>query len=323
MRSLLNINLFIVLLLTISCSNRQDELRNIIIKHPSWQYNYYKYKANKPDVPTDKLFRLGFGPSDTALPVDKLKGVEIIDANSTSLTYVPEEIRNLDSLKSLNLTWTKLNYFPRVVFEMPQLVSLDLAFRDSSIVVDTLAHNFSKLPDLELLSLISCRLSDIPQPVTKLKRLKYLSLSQNIITVPTSSIGRLDSLIELDLSQNKIESLPNELSYLRLLEELNLYDNKLTLFPLSICQLTSLRHLDFRYNDIKTLPDQILNMKSIENLDFGNNINLHITKEFAEQINRRLPNLKTLVLNGTNHTEKEMGKLKKIFKDKIILYLKD
>lgn len=323
MRTVLNINLFTLLVIIASCSNGQNAINNTSSQHPSWQDNYYKYKTNKPDLPADKLFRLGFNPSDTALPVDKLKGVEIINANSTSLAYVPEDIKNLASLKSLNLTWTKLNYFPRAVFEMPQLVSVDFAFRDSSVTVDTLAYNFSKLPDLELLSLISCRLRDVPEAVTNLKRLKYLNLSQNRITVLSSNIGRLDSLIELDLSQNRVESLPSELSNLQHLEELNLYDNKLKVFPLRICQLSSLRELDFRYNDIKTLPNEILNLKSIQNLNFGNNPNLHITKEFAEQINRRLPNLKTIFLDGTHHSDKEMAELTKIFKDKIIFYLKD
>ena len=306
-----------------SCSDGQNATSNTSTQHPSWQENYYKYKTNKPDVPANKLFRLGFKPEDTVLPIGNLKGVEIINANSTSLAYVPEDIKYLASLKSLNLTWTKLSYFPKVVFEMPQLVSLDFAFRDSSVTVDTLARNFSKLPDLELLSLISCRLRDVPEPVTKLRRLKYLSLSQNSITVLSSSIGRLDSLIELDLSQNKIKSLPSALSNLQLLEELDLYDNKLTSFPLSICQLSSLRDLDFRYNDLKTLPNEILNLKNIQNLNFGNNTNLHITKEFAEQINSKLPNLKTIFLDGTHHTQKEMAELTKVFKDKIIFYLKD
>jgi Leucine-rich repeat (LRR) protein len=304
-----------------SCSTRQDEKNISQKKHPSWQNNYYKYKTNKPDVPEDKLFRLGFEPDDTVLQLEKLKGVEIINANSTSIDYIPENLKTLSSLKSLNLTWTKLDYFPRVVFEMPQLVSLDFAFRDSIVTVDTLTHNFLKLPNLELLSLISCGLRRIPEPITELKRLKYLNLSQNSLRTLSINIGRLDSLIDLDLSQNKIEGLPNELRNLKFLEKLNLYDNSFTSFPISTCNLINLRELDLRYNDIRTLNQEILNLKNIENLDLSNNPNLNISKELAELINKNLSNLKTFYLVDTNHTEREKVELTNIFKHKIIFDL--
>ncbi len=323
MRQLLHYRILILLLVNFSCSNGQRKPIDNLVTHPSWQANYYKYKTNKPNLPAHKIFRLGFEPIDTTLPIDNLSRVEIINANSTSLAFIPETILRLDSLKSLNLTWTNLNYFPRVVFQMPQLISLDFAFRDSCITLDTLAYNFTRLKNLELLSLISCQLRNVPESVTNLKRLKYLNLSQNKIKFLDNRIGNLDSLIELDLSQNKLINLPNDLSKLQSLEQLNLYNNKLTILSETVCQLNNLRDLDFRYNNIKSLPKEILNLKSIESLDFSNNESLNITNEFAKEINRKLPNLKSIVLINTNHTDNQILDLIKIFKDKVIFFVTD
>ena len=305
------------------CLSGQDKKSNTKKKYPSWKDNYYKYSSNNPVISAKKLFRLQATPSDTTLPVDKLKGVEIINANGAFLTYISESIKDLQSLKSLNLTWTHLNYFPKVVFKMPQLICLDLAFRNSSVIVDTLTHNFSMLPNLELLSLISCKLNDVPDQVTRMRRLKYLDLSQNSIEILSDSIGKLDSLIDLDLSQNKIDHLPGNLRNLKYLENLSLNNNQLTSFPLIIFKLSNLQELDLRNNDIRTLPQDLLQLGNIRILKINNNPNLYISSEFAQQLNKGCPALEKIFLDGTTYRNYEITEFKKIFTSRITFFRND
>ena len=118
--------------------------------HPSWQDNFYRYRnTNAPNISSDRFFRLNSSDKDTTITnLLDFPETEIININSSSIKHIPSDITKLKELKALNVTWTDFNKFPRILFELPNLISLDIAFRDTTIVVDTLCYNFKRLKNI-------------------------------------------------------------------------------------------------------------------------------------------------------------------------------
>ena len=87
-----------------------------------------------------------------------------------------------------------------------------------------------------------------------------------------------------------------------------------------IDKLDSLAGLDLSGNSLDTLPTELNKLHFLEFLNLSDNPNLHITKEFAEQLNNNLPYLKSILLFGTKFSNEEGDAFAKIFKNKAILY---
>lgn len=293
---LFNFVILTILFLT-SCGQEQGDTA---ATHPSWQDNFYRYRnTNAPNISSEKFFRLNSSDEDTTISnLLSFPKTEIININSSSIKHLPTDITKLKELKALNITWTDFNHFPRIIFELPNLVSLDIAFRDTTIIVDTLCYNFERLKNLELLSLISCDLTDLPLPLTKMRRLKYLSLGVNKIRVITSPIGNLDSLIEVDFSQNDLTELPKD-----------------------FFKLKNLKVADFSNNNISILPSNIIELNKLKEINLMNNPNFKLSTDLAKQIKKNWKNLKTILLVGTNHTESDIKELNEILPGKIVFFV--
>jgi len=306
--------IFLLILFT-TCAND-----NIYKNHPKWQYNYILYKSYKSLYRENKNYVLDFKSGDTILDTKKLMNKEIAIFHNSKLSVISEEIKKNKSLKCLILNGTNLKSFPQVIFEMPQLIRLDFAFSCNTDRNDSFIE-FKKLRNLELLSLSSCSLNDLPEPITELHRLKYLNLSQNKIGDFSCKVGKLDSLIELNLSWNKIQILPKEIANLCFLEILNLSCNKITSFPFVITSLYKLQEIDLSNNDIKELPVEILNLKNLRTINLMSNSKFHLSKEFAIKLKKHLPYLEEIDLVGTFHSDKEIKELMTIPKLKIIFHV--
>lgn len=117
-----------------SCRPKQGDT---VVMHPSWQDNFYKYRnTNAPNISPERFFRLNSSDKDTAISnLLHFPKTEIININSSSVKHLPIDITQLKELKALDITWTDFHQFPRILFELPNLVSLDIAFRDTTIVI--------------------------------------------------------------------------------------------------------------------------------------------------------------------------------------------
>lgn len=74
----------------------------------------------------------------------------------------------------------------------------------------------------------------IPAGIFKLRQLRLLDLSNNLLTELTNSIGDLVGLKVLRLANNSVEVIPATLGNLSLLEELNLAKNRIKILPREI-----------------------------------------------------------------------------------------
>ncbi|MFT6749221.1 MAG: Leucine-rich repeat (LRR) protein [Flavobacterium sp.] len=148
--------------------------------------------------------------------------------------------------------------------------------------------DWSKLSNIEYLSLENDHLKELPTFIVNLKKLKVIDLSgndfkqlpkefsllQNLeeiylnnekdLDLPNtlSVLSKLPKLKTLHLENDNIDSLPVEILNLKNLEELYLTNNKLLDIP-KIETLEHLKYLDLKKNKIK--PE----LQDIKNLNFG------------------------------------------------------
>ncbi len=114
--------------------------------------------------------------------------------------------------------------------------------------------NFRYLHYLESLDLSGNDLTEIPDWVQNLPRIKRLYLNDNKITEIPSWIGNLESLEELHLGNNKITKIPKSISKLDNLISLVINHNEITKIHPAIASLENLHLIDASYNQLTHFP---------------------------------------------------------------------
>ncbi|KAF7117145.1 hypothetical protein RHSIM_RhsimUnG0000600 [Rhododendron simsii] len=114
-------------------------------------------------------------------------------------------------------------------------------------------------------SLLSKKVLD--EILSRLTRLRLLSLPLYMIKELPHSIGNLKHLRFLDLSDTRIKELPESICTLYNLETLLLSDcHLLTTLPVGIVKLILLRHLDLSGTNLKKMPMHISRLKDLQQL---------------------------------------------------------
>ena len=123
------------------------------------------------------------------------------------------------------------------------------------------------------LYLYNCELTELPEWIGKLVKLKSLSLWENNLTQLPESFGNLVKLKELDLYSNDLTDLPDSIGKLVNLESLDLRGNNLTQLPEWIGSLVKLKELELSGNDFSKQYKSHLKADLKTNLP---NCNVHI-----------------------------------------------
>ena len=146
------------------------------------------------------------------------------------------ESGQLDGIKQLNIS-EKLTVFPHAIFRLANT--------------------------LEILDLSDNLLTDLPDELIKLSKLKIIFASQNKFKHLPSVLGRLPHLEMIGFKSNKINHVPEE-SMPRQLRWLILTDNQLTKLPESLGYCHKLQKLALAGNQLTTLPDSLSQAKNLE-----------------------------------------------------------
>ncbi|XP_039635795.1 malignant fibrous histiocytoma-amplified sequence 1 homolog isoform X2 [Perca fluviatilis] len=169
---------------------------------------------------------------------DDIAEIEVLNLGNNALQTLPDGLgSSLNSLRILVLRRNKFTAVPRAVFELGQLLELDMS------------HN--------------C-LRSLSEGVGQLKMLKKLCISHNRIQCLPAQIGALQSLEELDVSFNDLRDFPRSFGGLAKLRTLDADHNKLNAFPAEILALGELEELDCSGNKFETLPADIVKLRSIK-----------------------------------------------------------
>ncbi|EDV23062.1 uncharacterized protein TRIADDRAFT_57945 [Trichoplax adhaerens] len=115
--------------------------------------------------------------------------------------------------------------------------------------------------------------------ISKLKKLKYLNLSNNKLTdLPDDFKDCSRNLQELNLASNYLTSLPNYIGSFISLLELDLSYNLISSLPTSLCRLTSLITLNLAGHQLKVLPSGLDQLSLLKNLNLSGMPVMEITE---------------------------------------------
>ncbi|WP_445175768.1 leucine-rich repeat protein [Microcoleus sp.] len=190
---------------------------------------------------------------------------------TNQLSALPEEVRSLGNLRSIDLSGNPFGAIPELLLEMKELESLDLI----SIGLTEIPEAIGQLSHLTQLDLSNNGITQIPEMIGQLSNLKQLDLRYNQITVIPEAICQLFNLTKLNLGGNQIQiaQIPEAIAQLSNLRELHLNYNQIAQIAEAICQLSNLRLLSLIGNQITQIPDAISQMSNLTLLDLmGNQI---------------------------------------------------
>jgi Leucine-rich repeat (LRR) protein len=199
------------------------------------------------------------------------KNCEHIDLRRKNITLLLPEIKKFKNLKILNLNGNRMNTLPKELFELEQLVELDLG---------------------------SNKLKALPPEIAKLKNLKKLNVSFMTLKHLPNELTELSNLTELNASSNELVSLPENIGKLKKLEIFGASDNKIHLLPESFCELTSLREFIMIRAELEKLPENIGHLSSLEILRFERNRIASLPDSFSQ-----LKKVKELDLTSTSNID--------------------
>nr|CAD1834383.1 unnamed protein product [Ananas comosus var. bracteatus] len=253
---------------------------------------YGRFISRIPTTVLRRLRALQFGESASLIMTfySEAKCLRLLDLHDSEISMLPSSIGKLKLLRYLNLSSTNIQELPKPIANLCNLQTLNLSGCDE---IRTLPKSLERLVNLRILDLSGCRSLTIPdsisnlqslytlnlssckkaislEPVSHLKNLRYLDLSDLdfLVTLP-ESIGSLQSLRILNLSHCiSLLSLPSSASDLQNLEKLDISGcRKLCELPKMIQKLTKLRAL-LNYNclKLKGMPRGIGKLVSLQRL---------------------------------------------------------
>ena len=187
---------------------------------------------------------------------------QLIDEGKIRSEHIPHVIFELESLQSLDLNQTKLNFIPpdHTLLNLNELYLSNNSFT-------AIPESICSMKQLKLLDMSQNRIETIPEHFLQIKRLETLILSYNQLTTLPKIIVRLPTITKLILDHNHIHRIEHGVSKNRSLLILDLSYNQLSHLPDDFCHIKQLETLDLRYNQLKSLPLSICRMTGLKSMN--------------------------------------------------------
>lgn len=180
-------------------------------------------------------------------------------------TSLPEEIFELTNLEYFSIESCRIKEISPRISEFQNLKVLDISFNEFK----ELPSEIVQLKKLEKLVVNDCSwLESLPNELSNLERLKYLSLSLSLHHNKDflAPICGLENLEFLNISKTGIEVIPPAIGQLKNLKELHINNTRLSVLPKEFGELESLEKLIMINTKIKDVPDEL---KNLRNLDYA------------------------------------------------------
>ena len=240
----------------------------------------------------------------SALPEElrSLVNLRSIDLSGNPFGKIPELLLEIKQLESLNLNSINLKEIPKEIGQLSNLTELNLRYNQIIQIPEVLGQ----LSNLRVLHLFNNQIAQIPEALAQLSNLIELYLGYNQITQIPKALAQLSNLTVLHLWHNQITQIPEALAQLSKLTELVLSHNQITQLPKALAQLSNLTELVLNHNQITQLPDALGQLSNLTELNLSHN---QIT-QLPEALGK-LSNLTQLVLHNNQIAEipEALGKL--------------
>ncbi|KAG0568377.1 hypothetical protein KC19_6G015700 [Ceratodon purpureus] len=233
-----------------------------------------------------------------------------LDFSETSLEKLPEGIKELKALTSLNLSECfYLEELPKGIEELKALTSLNLSGCSS---LKELPKGIEELKALTSLNLSGCSsLKEFPKGIEELKALTSLNLSGCFLKELPKGIEELKALTSLNLSGCFLKELPKGIEELKALTSLNLsFFSPLKELPMGIKELKALTSLNLsRWRNLKKLPEDIKELKALTSLNLTGCSSLKVLPKGIEEL-KALTSLNLSGCSSLKELPKGIEKLK-------------
>lgn len=184
------------------------------------------------------------------------------------IVHTLEQLRNgeLNGITRLTLS-AELTQFPQEIFNLADsLETLDL----SNNQLSELPEDLHRLTKLKILFCSNNHFTHLPSMLANCPNLEMIGFKSNQITcVPASALP--EKTRWLILTDNKVSELPEELGQLSRLEKLMLSGNQLTRLPTSLHQCHNLGLIRLSANKLNEFPDVLLDLPKLAWLAFAGN----------------------------------------------------
>lgn len=177
----------------------------------------------------------------TATPVARIAQIDpaaqrvvAVRAPDLKIASVPAEIGAMDALKYLVLNGNLIDSLPPAVWELSNLVELELG--DNRIAA--LDARVGQLQSLLLLGLRGNGLAGLPASLFTLPQLEDLLLAENALDTLPEAIADLPFLRYLDVSGNVLRALPYTVAAMSL-DSLDVSSNSLEALPDAVTQMNA------------------------------------------------------------------------------------
>ncbi len=191
---------------------------------------------------------------------------------------VPNSLFKMENLKKLDININQIENLPKDAFlGLKSIEELSLSYGS---MTQEIQENIFSLKTLKKLSLNGnfvylkdeiaqrTRFEVFSEKITNLKNLQSLSIINSKITEIPAFFKNLKQLQELDFSSNNIKELPFLLSDMPHLTKLVLNGNKKLLIDNIFSNKNNLRELELIACNLKNIPDSILNCERLEKINF-------------------------------------------------------
>ena len=204
-------------------------------------------------------------------------GGKMLDLGGLGLSELPESVRTLRQLESLDIQSNYIATLPPWIAELSHLTNLDWWNNGPVVLPEALAalprlgllnlgddpgitglEVLRKLPSLPTLGLEDMDLTTVPEALRTAKNLEVLALRGNRLTELPEWASGWTALRELHLDGNPLSTLPGSLSALKQLRVIRLKRCNFTTLPAVLHDLPKLITLDLRDNPKLPIPDSIL-----------------------------------------------------------------
>jgi len=210
--------------------------------------------------------------------IGNLKSLEVLNLRNNNVHSLPDSIGTLENLRLLSLggygddkgskkkPGNFLSTLPDAIKNLGNLVSLDL----SRNLFSEIPPQVYELTSLKILNFSKNTLEGISNKLGHLNQLAGLNLSHNILKELPHNLGKLKNLQGLSLDYNEITYLPESVKNLKELKRLKLDHNQLESVPEGITNFSKLRELDLSYNPLRTVLEGIFELPNLEYLHLPN-----------------------------------------------------
>ena len=135
-------------------------------------------------------------------------------------------------------------------------------------------------PSLKGIRLSDNCLTEFPEELLELRRLRFIDLRGNRLKSLPPGIGKYRQLVYFSAAENELEQLPDQLGRLRKLKILDLSGNNLKSIDFSLEGLLKLNELDLSGNSLQTVPAGLEQLNQLERVDLSFN-DLSVQEEAA------------------------------------------